>query len=125
MEQLTWWKCNGIYPHQTWCDFFNLNLNDPNLVDLYGVYIIWHGPNPPQANQIVYVGQGDIKVRINKHRSDSRILKYQAHVMYVTWAEVAPSNIDGVERYLFDFWQPLVGQRAPDTLPIPASSPWS
>ena len=44
--------------------------------------------------------------------------------LYVTWASVQASQIDGVERYLANTWNPLVGDAHPDVNPIAVNSPW-
>lgn len=53
----------------------------------------------------------------------SRLLLEQGKI-YVTWAEVAHRNLDGVERYLAETWNPLVGERFPDVDSIAVNSPW-
>lgn len=114
---LNWIKCTG----DQWCNFFNLNLNHPHFDNLEGVYIIWHGaPNPA----VVYVGQGNIRERIQIHRTEEAILSYRANGLYVTWAPVAPINRDGVERYLAEEWSPLVGDNHPLVNSIEVNSPW-
>lgn len=87
-----------------------------------GVYIIWHAGNP---GRVVRVGQGDIADRLSCHRNDSEVCQYaRRRDLYVTWASVAAGQIDGVERYLADTWNPLVGDAWPDCAPIAVNSPW-
>lgn len=114
---LNWIKCTG----NQWCDFFNLNLNHPHFDNLEGIYIIWHGaPNPA----VVYVGQGNIRDRILTHRNEEAITRYRSNGLFVTWAPVASSFRDGVERYLAERWNPLVGRAHPQVMPIQVNSPW-
>src|SRR5262249_12958427 len=88
-----------------------------------GVYIIWHGGQTPR---VVYVGQGDICARLTVHRKDKIITAYnQFGTLRVTWAAVPAAKMDGVERYLADRLQPLVGNRHPDASPIPVNLPWA
>lgn len=101
-----------------WLSFQNVNLSG---VSTEGVYIIWHGGNP---SRVVRVGQGDIADRLQNHRADAQILAYAKHRLYVTWASVAAYYRDGVERYLADNWNPLVGDRFPNVAPIAVNSPW-
>ena len=82
------------------CTFDNVNAD--------GVYIIWYEAN---WHYVVYVGQGDIASRLNKHKQDPQILHYRKDgPLLVTWAAVPPSQKDGVERYLADQLRPLEGR---------------
>jgi hypothetical protein len=117
---VTWNKC-GDDGH--WCSLENLDLN--SIGDVVGVYIIWHEGNPAR---VVRVGQGNpIKNRLSAHRNDPAILSYAASgTLRVTWASVpSASQRDGVECYLAETWNPLVGDAFPDVLPIAVNSPWS
>ena len=66
----------------------------------------------------MYVGQGNIAERLAVHRDDPSILRYTHFGLFVSWAEVAVSARDGVERYLADQLLPLAGERHPDVPPI-------
>ena len=93
-----------------------------DYVNAFGVYIIWHAGNP---GRVVKIGQGDISDRLGKHRRDAMILAYRKHgTLKVTWAAVASSQVDGVERYLANRYPPLVGDAFPDVVPIAVNSPW-
>jgi hypothetical protein len=110
-----WLKCNS----GNWCSFSNLDLTTVNEV---GIYMIWHTGNP---SQVVYVGQGHVATRLQAHRNDSRITGYARYgALSVTWAAVSPQYRDGIERYLADKWNPLVGDAHPDVAPIAVNSPW-
>jgi hypothetical protein len=99
-------------------------LNDVPLdnVKTYGVYVIWHGGQNPKT---VRVGQGKIKDRIFAHREDKLVQAYAHHGLFVTWAAVSPSLVDGIERYLSECLRPLVGERFPDVRPIEVNSPFA
>jgi len=87
-----------------------------------GVYIIWHEGQP---GRVVKVGQGDIQERLGVHRQDQEICSYrEAGILRVTWAIVPAAQRDGVERYLGDYWTPLVGDRFPDAAPIAVNQPF-
>ena len=91
-------------------------------VTVDGVYIIWHAGNP---SRVVYVGQGDVASRLSAHRKRPDINAYAKHgTLRVTWASVPAHLKDGVERYLADTWDPLVGDAYPDVAPIAVNSPW-
>lgn len=81
-----------------------------------GVYVIWYDEFYINT---VYVGQGAIADRIAKHQKDPEIQNYSnTYKLYFTCAEVAKEYRDGVERYLADELEPLVGKRHPDAHPI-------
>lgn len=116
MLQVSWVKCNN---GQNWCPLANVNLSGINAV---GVYVIWHSGNP---GRVVRVGQGNIADRINNHRNSPEVTQYARNgSLHVTWASVATMYLDGVERYLADTWNPLVGDAFPDARPIAVNSPW-
>lgn len=116
MAQLIWCQCTG----NVWCGFKTVNLSS---VTEEGVYMIWHGGNPAR---VVYVGQGDVAERIAQHRTRTDILNYEAHgTLYVTWASVPVAQRDGVERFLADHLNPLVGDAHPQAAPISVNLPWS
>jgi len=102
----------------TWLPFATVDLSE---VTTKGVYMIWYRGQP---GRVVYVGQGDVASRISAHRSEQEILAYQANGLLVTWASVPKAQRDGVERYLADTWNPLVGDAHPDAEPIAVNSPW-
>lgn len=115
--QLQWTKCTGDH----WCNLRTLNLSHAHLNNLEGVYMIWHGaPNPA----VVYVGQGIIRDRLEEHRQNPEILKYETNILFATWAYVRVQHRDGIERYLADQWSPKVGENHPNAVPIVVNSPW-
>ena len=115
MVTLSWGKCVG----DVWCSLESVNIGG---IQTIGVYIIWHGGPTPKA---VYVGQGDVANRIAQHRQNLAILNYrQCGGLYVTWASVPAHQRDGVERYLAEHWNPLVGGVHPAATPIAVNSPW-
>lgn len=116
MINLTWMKC----VQNVWCSLERVDLSNVKTI---GVYIIWHGGNP---SRVVRVGQGDITARLNAHRADPEVLYYRRFgELFVTWADVAVWSRDGVERYLADYWKPLIGDRFPDIAPIAVNSPFA
>lgn len=114
---LRWTKCEG----DKWCPFTSLNLTHEHFDGLKGVYIIWHGGQQPAT---VYVGQGNIADRIRDHRKDSNILQYLSYGLFVTWAQVGDSSLDGVERFLADTLIPKEGSLHPSVSPIAVNFPW-
>ena len=117
MITLNWLKCGS---DSRWCSFELLNLN---TVTELGIYIIWHKGNP---GRVVRVGQGDVADRLSKHRTDPEIIAYKKiGALRVTWASVPAHQRDGVERYLADTWNPLVGDAFPDAVPIAVNSPFA
>jgi len=110
---VTWGTC-GDDSH--WCDFTNLDLTADLFKEMKGVYIIWSG------KQVVRLGSGIIKDRISTHRNDTKITAYAN--LKVTWAKVHANQMEGVERYLADMFDPAVGEAFPDTIPLPVNLPW-
>ena len=116
--ELNWTRCQG----DVWCKLNSVNLEHAHFNNKpCGVYIIWHGGTKPWA---VYVGQGDIKERIAKHRKDPDIQQYEHLGLYVTWATVQEYYRNGVEAYLANQWRPIVGRHYPQVDPITVNSPW-
>lgn len=115
---LNWIKCEG----NKWCPFLTVNLDHSHFANLSGVYVIWHGGANPAT---VYVGKGDIAQRIRSHRNFGEILKYSHLGLFVTWAQVLPSYLDGVERFLADSLNPKTGENRPRAVPITVNFPWS
>jgi hypothetical protein len=110
--QLSWHKCKG----DVWCTFAAVNVGHP-AVGVDGVYIIWKG------SQVVYVGQGDISERIQAHRGEPQITRFDPGLL-VTWAEVPQEQRSGVENFLANSLDPAVGARRPLGPPIAVNSPW-
>ena len=115
--KLNWTKCQG----GVWCKLNFVNLNHEHFNNKRGICIIWHGGTGPK---VVYVGQGDIRERLTKHRSNPDIQKYEPLDLYVTWATVPESNLNGVEAYLAKIWAPKVGMSHPIDHPVQVNSPW-
>lgn len=114
---LNWRRCQG----DVWCKLNHVNLDHEHFNDKSGVYIIWHGGPEPK---VVYIGQGDIRVRLKKHRTDLEIQQYAHLDLYVTWATVSQQDRDGIEAYLADYWNPKEGEQHPDARLINVNSPW-
>ncbi|HQM85677.1 MAG TPA: hypothetical protein PLD55_13445 [bacterium] len=112
MLNVIWQKCEG----DVWCDFLNLDLTHRHFKDLKGVYIIWSGET------VVRLGSGIIKNRIAEHRENAEITKWPK--LKVTWAEINANQMEGVEKYLADILNPVIGERFPDRIPIKVNFPW-
>lgn len=114
--RLTWNKCKG----DVWCPLDSLNLKHEHFDDMEGVYIIWHGGDQPAT---VRVGQGVIRDRFKAHLKDKDIQAYKHFGLYVTWASVPPVYRDGIEAYLGEILEPLVGERFPNRKQIKVNLP--
>lgn len=115
MLNLFWAKDEDI-------SWFALELVVLSNVHTLGVYIIWH---TGQASRVVTIGSGDIATRLLTCRTDKAILAYKTQgKLLVTWAEVAAYQLDAVESYLVERWNPLIEERFPDMAPIEVNSPW-
>lgn len=114
---LKWMKCQG----DVWCKLNSVNLDHEHFDGMEGVYIIWHG-GPSAAT--VYVGQGNIRDRLIRHRSNPVIQRYDNLDLYVTWAAVPSESQSGVEKYLADTLGPKEGDKFPDVTPVSVNVPW-
>lgn len=114
---LSWTHCEGGY-----CDLINLNLEHGHFNGKEGVYVIWRsGQNPA----VVRLGQGIVKDRLGKHRVDPAILRQKGDgKLHATWAEVPTYQRDGVEKFLANALNPIVGDAFPQATPIPVNLPW-
>ena len=109
MPNVSWVKSTD----GNWLPLLEVNLGK---VKTTGVYLIWQG-----GGSYVRVGQGDIAARLTAHRNDPDITKYKN--LYVTWATVPESELNGVERYLYEQCRPAVGERAPTDPAIAVTLP--
>ena len=116
--KLNWKKCKG----DEWCPFFTVDLQHAAFTAAKGVYVIWHGGSNPKT---VYVGKGNIGARISDHRGKSNIAKYSELGLFVTWAKVDSSDVDGVESYLVRALKPLENQVQPSASPVTVNHPWA
>lgn len=119
--QLEWFYKDGS---DQYYELHSVRLDNPFLFGFRGVYIIWQiflGISP----EAIYVGQGDIKERLRVHRSDARFDPYFSpeKPLLVTWAEVPPRYIEGVEKYLYEKLTPIVGENRSRALSIPVNLP--
>ena len=91
-----------------------------------GIYILWYPETTDRPFQVVYVGQGIIRNRIDHHRGKhSRILhQVEPRFMRLTWT-VVPSLADrnAIERYLSETLRPEVGEAWPDVVPMRVNLP--
>lgn len=114
--KVTWGRCE----RGNWCPLNTVNLDHSVFQDLRGVYIIWYNGS---SGRTVRLGQGIIKDRLAAHREDRNVQAYAKNTLYVTWAAVDATSRDGVEAYLAEQLNPLVGERFPDRTPIAVNLP--
>ncbi len=115
--QVTWNRCES----HIWCKLNEVDLNNSHFDNMAGVYVIWHGGNNPKT---VRVGQGLIKDRIAAHRVGHEVQAYKQHGLFVTWTTVPWNSRNGVEAFLAQNFDPIVGERFPNVTPIPVNLPW-
>ena len=112
-----WNKCQG----NVWCKLNEVDLSHNHFDNMRGVYVIWYNLHNPEA---VRVGQGFIRDRLQAHRHDQDV-QYYAHLgLYVTWARVPENSLNGVEAYLAQNLNPLVGEQFPNVPLISVNLPW-
>jgi len=112
-----WIKCQG----DVWCKLNTVNLSHPHFDSLRGVYIIWHGGSDAAT---VKVGQGNIKERLQSHRNNPDIQKFESRTLYVTWAKVDELSMNGVEAFLGNKLSPLIPSIFPRVNEIEVNLPW-
>lgn len=113
---LTWVKHSKNYWHKL------LDL-EPDQIDTYGVYIIWHGGFP---SRVVHVGHGDIGTELKACRRDRRMRAFESTgPLFVTWATTAYSEAASIRLHLANRLRPLIDDPAPpEILPLAANSPF-
>lgn len=111
------WNRNGNSWH-------NLNELETLYVSARGVYVIWHGMGVSEES-VVYVGQGNVGQRLLRHQINESIQRFAERGLFVTWAEVHESQLDGVETFLYDRLMPVVTIKRPIAEPIPVNLPWN
>lgn len=115
MLTLKWAKA----PDGEWFTLEGWNFADIKTV---GVYHIWCVCMDRKFN--VRSGQGIVGARLTAHKADQVIINHKrSGTLHVTWAEVPPAHLDGVERYLADRYRPVEGDRYPDAVPIQVNLP--
>jgi hypothetical protein len=115
--QLQWRKGDG----NLWCKLNTVDLTHRHFEGLEGVYVIWHGGDNPT---VLRVGQGAIRERLTAHRTDPEIQAHENKMLMVTWAAVPQNVRDGVEKYLADELEPLVGDRFALRTAVEVNLPW-
>ncbi len=114
MVIVTWVSCG----RGSWCALDAVNLLSLRTV---GVFMIWYAGDP---GRVVCLGQGDIATQLKALKADKKVLSYKAQGdLLVTWAEVSPARIHGIERYLVETWPPLIAGQSIDAEPIEVNSP--
>ena len=113
-------QVNWIKHNSGWYRLDELDLNSSHFNHMIGVYVICYGGNNPRA---VRVGQGLIRHRLQAHRLDSQVQAYNHFSLYAAWARVPEDSLNGVEAFLAQQLNPLVGQRFPDVPIIPVNLP--
>ncbi len=115
MERAAWNKCEA----NTWCPFWEINLNHKYFDELEGIYIIWH------ESVTVMVGQGSIRERLRAHMHEKEFEDYKSKYLLVTWCTISSCVRDGVVKFLFNQYHPLLGGLCPDVMPIPVNLPFA
>ncbi len=115
--KLNWVKCKG----NVWCQLNTVDLTHSHFDNMEGVYVIWHLGDSPAT---VRVGQGIIRDRIQAHRGDTQVQAYNRFDLVVAWASVPDRYRNGVEVYLAQTLQPVVGTYFPVAQPIKVNLPW-
>ena len=127
MKCLQWGYCWNENGEKDWYRLSDLVQEREDIFGEYGwprgVYVIWRGD---QNRTVIRVGQGYISDRLAHHSTDPTILQYaQGYDLYASWVVISDLNDrDGVERYLGNTLDPLVGMRFPNVTPLVVNAPW-
>jgi hypothetical protein len=85
-----------------------------------GVYIIWRDGD----GACVKVGQGNIRDRLSAHCRDRAIISAaRGATLRATWCAVQTHLRGSIERFLGEYYKPLVAERFPDARPIRVNLP--
>jgi hypothetical protein len=113
--KVSWYRC-GM--NNEFCLLDKVNLNLPMFDDKNGVYIIWSN----NVKRVLKIGSGQIRERLMEHINNPEILIYKD--LYVTWTFVEGEQMLGIEKYLGDLYEPIIGDRFPDVTPVVVNLPF-
>ena len=105
-----------------WFDLLRLNLDSSYFENKEGVYVIWYTNST--AAKVIRIGQGLIGMRLREHKSNPQVRQYENFgALKATWAvadgvQLTKNELDGVENFLADTYNPIIGERFPEVLPI-------
>jgi hypothetical protein len=96
---------------------------DPEHVNPYGVYVVWHGGFP---SRVVHVGHGHIGTELKACRRNRRVRAYERDgPLFVTWAATSFSEAAGIRLHLANRFRPLIDDAAPpELMPLVANAPF-
>src|SRR5262245_58618143 len=94
----------------------------------FGVYLLYHDGNPDRP---ILVGSGNIRHHLQALASDPGVAAFSvAGMLRATWATVPGQYVEGVENYLIEQLDPMIGQHPlrsdifiPVNLPAEKTSP--
>jgi hypothetical protein len=113
--KVEWIKCIM----QSRCRLNLINLNNEHFDNLTGVYLIWQGND---KQNVIKVGKGFIRERLEVMKSDIEVQKF-APDLFVTWAAVPSTSLDGVEAFLNNELHPQLLNTLPEISLIKVNLP--
>jgi hypothetical protein len=100
-----------------WMQLDSLDVSDTYFDRIYGVYIVWYGPNEKGAEgRVVCVGHGILRSKLANLQTDPVIARYSCRHLLVTWAAVDVHHCEHVEAYLIGMLNPLHAERHPNVM---------
>ena len=88
-----------------------------------GVYVVWaYNPNT-QRKRAIYVGQGQVRIRLNQHRKTKCDREDEYTDLQVAWAPAPKNRCGGIERWLANILRPVEGSRWSRDCPIEVNLP--
>ena len=102
-------------------EWSSLMYTDFSLLLNSGVSIVWwyDNGNPPLILSIQK--SGVLAIDIDKYRSNELVVSYLNPL--VTWAYIPSQYLNGVEKYLYDHYKPVIKQSLPKIDPIQVNLP--
>lgn len=104
--------------------FFDVDLSS---IRTDGVYVIYQPGSALTPPRTIYVGQGVVADRLGQHRTNQtmKALDTRTPRLYVAFAAVSVMNRDGVEAWLADRLQPMLGDAHPTAMPVAVNLPFA
>ncbi|HVO73440.1 MAG TPA: hypothetical protein VMT35_05425 [Ignavibacteriaceae bacterium] len=96
-----------------------VNLDNTHFDNLTGVYLIWQGED---KRNVIKVGKGLIREKLAAMRIDKKVQEFGPD-LFVTWGEVSPDKLNGVEAYLFKEFHPIIQEELNGTETISVNLP--
>lgn len=114
-----WQRCEG----GKMCSLEGVPTDHAHFDNLTGIVVVCFKDKKGIATLVI--GKGSVREEIEKFRKNKMVNIYAQRVkLYVTWAEIEPSLLDGVEAFLHNNYQPELSRIASRAQPIKINLPY-